>query len=335
MIKKNKHIQIVSSSNKRLSSMSEASRAGVLAVLSRHYTRVGITLVDTMADLEALVADAPDLVFLGASSINVGNSKVWLSNYLDERGIAYTGSGHKAHQLEMDKSLAKRRVLDAGLKTSPFAVAYQRRPLVDVPFAYPLFVKPTSRGGGVGINSKSVVHTFSELEAKVSSIATRLQSDSLIEKYLSGREFSVAILRQENTAEFSVMPVELLAPTDEYGQRILSGSVKSSDREKVLAVTDQDIRSKVCALALTVFHALGARDYGRIDIRLDQYGTPHFLEANLLPSLIQGYGSFPRAYRLTIKQSYEHMILHIVRLALSRSGNVEPTAQPLLKLSIG
>jgi len=184
--------------------------------------------------------------------------------------------------------------------------------------AFPLFVKPTDRGGGVGIDSQSVVHSLDELRAKSASIADKLQSDSLIEEYLPGREFSVAILRRQDSAKFSVMPVELIAAADEHGQRILSGSVKASNEELVLAVTDESLKSKVCALAIGVFHALGARDYGRIDIRLDQFGAPHFLEANLLPSLIEGYGSFPKACEMNMGLGYEAMILNIVQLALMR-----------------
>jgi D-alanine-D-alanine ligase len=101
----------------------------------------------------------------------------------------------------------------------------------------------------------------------------------------------------------------------------LSGQVKSENVEQVLEVTDLKVRSKVITLALAVFEALDARDYGRIDIRLDATGTPHFLEANLIPSLISGYGSFPKACLLNVGLDYEPMIMTIVNLALARQLN--------------
>jgi hypothetical protein len=52
---------------------------------------------------------------------------------------------------------------------------------------------------------------------------------------------------------------------------------------------------------------------------MDKFGIPHFLEANLLPSLIDGYGSFPLACKLNAMLEYEAMILAIVRLAFDRS----------------
>ncbi len=78
------------------------------------------------------------------------------------------------------------------------------------------------------------------------------------------------------------------------------------------------LRDQICVLALDIFHTLGASDYGRIDIRLDEFGTPHFLEANLLPSLIAGYGSFPKACLLNNNLDYDSMLLNIVNLALNR-----------------
>jgi D-alanine-D-alanine ligase len=312
--------------------MSRASSDAILAVLSKQYAEVGVTIVNNLSDLETLVALQPDLVFLGMKFVPVDPSpskhgpKVWLANYLDEYAIAYTGSSQRAHELELDKHLAKQRALDAGLNTSPFCVVSQNQKLTrkDMCLTFPLFIKPTNRGGGLGVNSDSVANNFYELETKVQSIAANLGSDALIEEYLPGREFSVAILKDEDSAEFAVMPVELIAPPNERGLLLLSGKVKSSNSERAIAVTDEIINSKVTALAIDAFEALGARDYGRIDIRLDKEGTPHFLEANLLPSLISGYGSFPKACVLNINLDYEQMILSIVRLGLAR--------QPILEL---
>lgn len=82
-------------------------------------------------------------------------------------------------------------------------------------------------------------------------------------------------------------------------------------------------------LALASFHALGARDYGRIDIRLDSDGVANFLEANLIPSLISGYGSFPKACELNIGLEYEPMIISITELGLIRNLNTKAVIEPI------
>jgi D-alanine-D-alanine ligase len=330
MVKNHKHIEIVRPTIKGLSSMSSVSCDSILAVLNKHFDEVGVTVVNNWADLEVLIESCPDLVFLGMESIPTDptlgladSNRVWLSDVLDNNGITYTGSSQKAHELERNKPLAKQRVLDAKLKTSAFCVAKQSQLLdrTDVTLDFPLFVKPTNRGGGLGVDSDSVVHDFEQLRIKVHSITTTFKSDALIEEYLPGREFSVAVLKDKSSAGYLAMPIELVAPVDKNGSRLLSGQVKSENVEQVLEVTDLKVRSKVITLALAVFEALDARDYGRIDIRLDATGTPHFLEANLIPSLISGYGSFPKACLLNVGLDYEPMIMTIVNLALARQLN--------------
>lgn len=346
MAKIDRCIEIVSSNQARLSSMSRVSRDAVMTVLSKYYADVRITMVDNLSDLDALVARKPDLVFLGMyfipENLNVDlddSAKIWIASYLDMHGLAYTGSNQSAHELDSNKSLAKQCALDAGLQTSPFQIVRQNQSLLanDIILTFPLFVKPSDRGGGLGIDSRSVVHNFSQLLSKVQSISANHQSDSIVEEYLPGREFSVAILKEEHSLEFSVMPIELIAPADYDGVRILSAAVKSADTESNIELTDKLIKAAVNELAIDVFHALGARDYGRIDIRLNKTGTPQFLETNLIPSLINNYGNFPKACMLNIGLEYEPMILHIVRLALARClkfseaiTEAKPVSSPLL-----
>ena len=312
--------------------MSKKSRDAILAVLNKYYERVGITIVNNLSDLDKLVAKNPDLVFLGmkfipsnpALGLNDPN-KIWIADYLDQHRIAYTGSNQKAHELELNKPLAKQRALDFGLETSPFYVAIQNQLQIrdDMPLIFPLFIKPTNRGGGLGVDSYSVASNFDQLESKVLSITASLQSDSLVEQFLPGREFSVAILWDRESSEFLLMPLELIAPPDKKGVRILSERVKEADTERFVEVTDKSIKTQVTALAIRIFNALGARDYGRIDIRLDEFGTPQFLEANLIPSLLRGYGNFPKACKLNINLGYEPMVLNIAELGLTRHKNTE------------
>jgi D-alanine-D-alanine ligase len=333
------HIEIVSSTLLRVGSMTQKSRDAIQEVLSKHYDNVGITIVNSLSDLEGLVAKKPDLVFLGMKFVpsdpTIGftdPNRTWVADYLAECGIPTTGSDSSSQKLELNKPLAKQRVLNAGLATSPFQIAKANELLVATKSLtdYPLFVKPTDRGAGAGIDSDSVVTNFEQLQAKVAAITDELDADSLIEEYLPGREFSVAVLKNEHTAGYDIMPIELIPPADDHGSRILSRHVKSDIPLAPVAVVDSALRTAICDLAINVFHALGARDYGRIDIRLDQYGVPHFLEANLIPSLIDNYGSFPKACVLNINLGYEAMILNIAHLGLMHSSNSDTTNKPHL-----
>ena len=344
-----KHIEIVVTNQRGLSSMSPKSRAEIQAVLIKHYEQVDITIVNELDDLVALVARQPDLVFLGlkfvANDRNLGladPNKIWVSEFLEEWGIAYTGSRNPAVEFELNKDLAKQHLLDHGLRTSEFTVFREGSDQVcdDRELRYPLFVKPTNRGGGFGIDTGSMVHNFAQLQAKVTTLSSTTGSDALVEEYLPGREFSVGILKQLHADGYAVMPLELVAPANAAGEYFLSGKIKTADTEHHLAVTDEVLKAKLNLLALDAFQALGAQDYGRIDIRLDAAGTPHFLEANLLPSLLDNFGNFPKTCRLNLGISHETVITTIVNLAFARhaeaaeSDDIEQTIPVIFTTSI-
>ena len=284
-------------------------------------------MIDSISDLEELVLRQPELVFLGMKFVPIDpnsdmldSPKVWVGQYLSAHGIASTGSDSHAHMLELNKFDAKQAILDAGLDTArSFVISRNdQMPADDARLGFPVFIKPLNRGGGAGIDKDSLARTTLALRSKAESIHLGLGSDALIEQYLPGREFSVAVLKNEDSIGYTVMPIELVAPADANGARMLSSAVKSSDSEGVSVVLSGRLRDEICDLALASFIALGARDYGRIDIRLDQYGVPHFLEANLIPSLIENYGSFPKSCLLNSQLSFDTVITSIASLAFSR-----------------
>lgn len=326
MKKIQKHIEIVRTTRPSLGSMGQESSDSLEKLLKKHYTKVGVSIVNNLNDLDFLASLNPDLVFLAVkflpSDPDSGMDdpkKVWVSSFLEERGIIHTGSSEEAYKFEQDKDLAKRQVAGAGLKTANFAVAVRGENLdtsnLSLRLRPPLFIKPTNHGGGIGIDHKSVVHNWEEARAKIKKIARVQKSDALIEEYLPGREFSVAILRNKGSDRYSVMPIELTLPPNKHGLSILGEKEKSSNIERASLIGNDFLRSRITSLALNAFHTLGAKDYGRIDIRLDMFGNPNFLEANLIPSLIAGYGSFPKACYLNNEIEYEEMILSIVNLA--------------------
>ena len=315
------HIEVVRSTNKSLSSMSELSARAIVEVLRRHYSDVTMTNVDTLSDLHALIARAPGAVFLGMNYVydDTGlGAKIWVSDMLEKHAIRHTGSGKLSHRLGLNKHLAKQRMIERGLQTAAFQIVRRGdEQIMNIgSLAFPLFVKPSNKGGGQGIDEFSVVHTIEELQSKITSIHDVEEADALIETYLQGREFSVAVIGSTKTNTLTAMPIELSATKDSNGDRMLSNLVKKADTETVTAVTDLIEHAKLTAFAIDVFHALGARDYGRIDVRFDSTGAPHFLEANLIPSLINGYGSFPKAYEMNLGRTYEDMVLQILHLAL-------------------
>jgi D-alanine-D-alanine ligase len=328
----NKHIVIVGSANHRLNAMAPSSRLSIAAVLRKRYTKVGITVVNNVDDLDALIAKKPDLVVLGMKLILLepeksydDSKKIWLASYLEEHGIAYTGSDSIALGLEVDKHDAKLTAITAGLRSSAFFISTMSSPTFRHNLQFPLFVKPTNRRASKGIDEQSVVYSDADLRAKIQSIHRVCSSDALIEEYLPGREFSVAVIRQQSSGRLLAMPIELTTPADKNGHSILSQSVKNADSETVLPVHDTKLQRSLSALAIGVFEALGARDYGRIDMRLDRHGKPSFIEANLMPGL-SAHGYLSRCFYLHQGIPYPDMILAIAELGLRQRHNVPRSA---------
>ena len=328
MQKINKHIEIVRTTRARYSSMGDASAHKIQAVLSKKYKQVNISVVNTAEDLEQLVQRQPDLVFLGLKRLPVSNiekpglaADIWLPEYLDRKGINYTGSAKSAIMLDFNKAEAKNAATTAGLSTAPAftALPSQYREEGRLPLPLPLFVKPLDTGGGNGVGDDSVVRSFAEFEAKVATIFDTFGSSSLVEQYLTGREFSVTILEAADESEPAIMPIEIITEKNSRGDRVLGSRVKHEDNEQVVAVNDTAIAATVNALAINIYNTLGARDFARIDIRMDDRGVAYFLEANFMPA--PGSRYFTGACQINEGLNYQDVILAIADLGL---GRVEP-----------
>lgn len=315
--------------------MSHDSRLEIKNILSDRYCNVRITDINTVEDLNAVIARRPHLVFLGMKFIddetNEHGDPIWLSQRLLEAGIAFTGSGEIASTLEHNKQFAKERVSEQGFATAAaltieHGATYTEE---DIKLTYPVFVKPADGGGGSGINEQSLVHNFEDLKSQITWLMNNCRSDILIEAYLPGREFSVGILKDTYAGNFDLMPLEIVAPVNQTGARFLSSSIKRADSERTLEVTNLKLKHELSMLALGAFEALGGEDYGRIDIRLDADGKPHFLEANLLPSLLNNYGNLPKAALLNIGLSHVQLVLQIAELGLSKMRNKAPIDRSL------
>lgn len=334
MAKIQKYIVVVRSTSPGMSSMGGRSCQRLVEILSENYQKVEVVTVNNPQDLQALVELQPDLAFLGAKRIPVSQGSkeyIWLAQYLEENGINYSGSPASAIKLDFSKPAGKRVVRQAGLLTTQDFMAHegQFNYASELPFGFPLFIKPPAGGGGKGIDADSVVRDFATFQRKVAAIGQRFKADALVEQYLPGREFSVAILESPLSKQPITMPIEMIASTNQNGDCLLGQQVKAEDTERIVAVPAGRLRQAVEQLALDVFEVLGGRDYGRIDIRLDQQGRPHFLEANLIPGLAQHdfTSYFISACQLDRQLDHPTIILSLIEQCLNRDESALELAQ--------
>ena len=289
----------------------------VLKILSKRYENVLITEINSEEDLESLVKRKPDLVFSGVKYFSFNNKNIWLNDYLEIFEIPYIASSKAALDNESDKNKAKKIMQKNNIKTADFFITNPGEYLKEssIPIKFPLFIKPVTGGDSRGVDKNSLVFNFEDFTTKVLDIKINQNSPSLVETYLSGKEYSVGIFEDSIDGSLRAMPIEIIIKKNIDGHCILDFDVKKNDEESVILVSDILVFDKLSKLAKDSFKALGGKSLGRIDIKMNQLGVPHFIEANLMPGLRKGY--FYRSCVLNLDMNYADMILSIASTGLS------------------
>lgn len=287
-----------------------SSCVDVLESIKRTKNTARITVCESINDLDDVVSRNPDFVFLAAKYLPIQNAEnIWFSEYFSKKQITFSGSDRQTLSYDSNKVLAKKHLCNMGIKTASHftAVPEQFLSLEDIPLAFPLFIKPIDAANGNGIDDLSLVNTFAEFEAKVLSICTLYKQPALVEEYLAGREFTVSIICNSK-GEMTTSSIEVLPPESKTGLRILGQEAKQQDTECLMAIEDHDDTHNVNTLAEAAFLGLGARGFGRIDIKMNNHGQCFFMEANLVPGMTKGSSYFPRAHEIANNLSYDEVI---------------------------
>jgi len=211
---------------------------------------------------------------------------------LDAYKIPYTFSDPMVLALTLHKGMTKHVVRDLGLATPDFYVVNLESDIDRIDLPYPLFAKPLAEGTGKGINADSKINNINELRNICKGLLTKYKQPVLVETFLSGREFTVAIVGTENSARsLGVMEVVLKsgAEADVYSYV----NKENCEELVVYSMADGGIRQKCEELALNSWRGLGCRDAGRVDIRMDKNGVPHFIEVNPLAGIHPEHSDLP------------------------------------------
>jgi D-alanine-D-alanine ligase len=204
---------------------------------------------------------------------------------LEAYDIPYVFSDPLTLALALDKSMAKRVVRDAGVPTAAFAVIERLEDVAKVALPYPLFLKPVAEGSGKGVNNRSKVGDAQALRAVAADLLARFRQPVLVESFLPGREFTVGIIGTGGDAE--VLGVSEIVPKKDFVGAGYGFENKETGWEEKVDIRPAHGPEAVAAgkVALGAWQALRCRDGGRIDIRCDADGAPHFIEVNPLAGL--------------------------------------------------
>jgi D-alanine-D-alanine ligase len=199
-----------------------------------------------------------------------------LQALLDLTGVPYTGSGHMASALAMDKDLSKHLFRAAGVLTADWLMAPATVEEVRTALGFPVIVKPSKQGSTVGL---SIVKKPEELQPAIDEAFVH-DDEVMIEQFIAGRELTVGILGDV------ALPVgEIIAKHEIYDYEC-KYTPGMAVEEFPARLTDEETRT-VQDLAKRAFDALKLRGYARIDFRMATDGKFFCLEANTLPGMTQ------------------------------------------------
>lgn len=270
----------------------------------------------------------PDVVFNMVEGLHGQNREALVPAICEYLNVPYTGSDPLTLALSLHKGRTKEILAHRGVPTAPFACVETPGDGERITLPYPVFVKPIAEGSGKGIFTNNLCATPAQLAERVRFLVEHYAEPVLVETYLPGPEFTVAILGNGSDAyclpvigfDFSALPAGA-PPLYGYEAKWVW------DRpEAPLAIFQCPARApaslyrEIERTALDAYHALGCRDWCRVDVRVDRFGVPNILELNPLPGIIPDpamNSSFPKAARAA-GFAYDELIQEVVRIAWRR-----------------
>ena len=211
-------------------------------------------------------------------------------------GIPFTGSNSRALSLCQDKFKSKAILNAYGLPTARGRLISSADQAVELSF--PLIVKPNAEDASLGIKSDSVVHDVKHLSEKVKTVIDKYHQPALVEEFIEGREFNVAVLDNDRLQALPVSEIDFSGMPDNV-PRICSYEAKWFEDHILYLTTppvcpariEESLRERLQQLAVAAFQVMGCRDYARVDFRMGKDGRIYILEVNPNPdiSLDAGY----------------------------------------------
>jgi len=277
---------------------------------------------------ERLAAARPDFVFNIAEGLYGPNREGHVPAICEFYGIPCHASDPLALGLALHKGRTKEVLQVRGVPTAPFHLAESVADARACPLPFPVFVKPACEGSGKGITADNLCHDRAALLARVEALLATYRQPVLIEAWLPGAEFTVAILG--NGAEARCLPIvgmrydelpEGAPPIYGYEAKWIWDTLDNPlEIYECPAPISEALAARVRAVALGAYHAIGCRDWCRVDVRCDGAGDPMVVELNPLPGILpdpKDNSCFPKAARAA-GMDYDELIQTVADIAWRR-----------------
>lgn len=270
----------------------------------------------------------PDIVFNIAEGFYGVSREAQIPSMLEMLNIPYTGSDTLTLATCLDKARTKEILSYHKIPNSKFVVASTIAEVEKANLSFPLIVKPLWEGSSKGIFSTSFVKDNSGLDREINRINTEYNQPALVEEFLPGREFTVAVVGNGSNAQvlpiveinFNEFPDDFVPIYSYEAKWILDTKENPLDVFSCPAKISTELENKIKENVLRTYNVLRCRDWSRIDVRLDKSGEPNIIEVNPLPGILpnpEENSCFPKAAR-TAGLNYTDMINKVLHSAAMR-----------------
>ena len=272
--------------------------------------------------------ERPDIVFNIAEGFKGQSRESQIPSMLEMLGIPYTGSDALTLGICLDKTRAKEILTYHNIPNAKFITVDRFQPISNHAFEFPLMVKPSLEGSSKGIFSSSLVRNYDELNAEIKRVMEEYDQPAIVEEYLPGREFTIALLGNGQGTKtlpmieikFEDFPEGVEHLYSYEAKWILDTKERAFDVFECPASIEKKLEKKIKDTVLKTYNVLRCKDWSRIDIRLDKNGIPNIIEINPLPGIMPNpteNSSFPKAARAA-GLDYNEMIQNVLYEACIR-----------------
>lgn len=287
---------------------------------------VGIEADDTAP--QKLDQARPDLVFNVAEGLFGDFRESYIPLVCERLGLRYTGSDPLTLAICLNKARTKEILNFHSIPTPAWRVVYPHQNFDLSDFPFPAIIKPVAEGSSKGIFNDSVVNDAETAREKITMSLEKYNEPVIIERFLNGDEFTVAIWG--NGIETEILPIIAI---NYHDLPVGANPIYSYEAKWIWDRPEKPLEIFKCPAALTylqkrniedvvkdTYRVLNIKDWCRIDIRMDDQGIPHILELNPLPGILpnpEDNSCFPKAAR-THGYSYEKMLNKVIEIASKR-----------------
>lgn len=295
------------------------------AALKKSFARVSFLSVtkNISEAVSAINKINPDAIFNLVESVEgVSSFEAYFTGLYDLLGYSYTGNLPYCLTNSLDKEYAKQILRAHGVSTPnsfhlKFSDELNKR---NFKLNFPVITKLIKEDASIGISENSVSENFSQLKKQIHFLKETYKQDMVIEEYITGREFNVAILGKNalpiSEINFDGLPASLPKIVTYDGKWIEHSVYYNHTNPICPAKISAKIKKVLSESAIDAFNALECRDYARIDIRLDKNNTPFVIEVNPNPDISRDSG-FARAAK-AVGIEHGQLLKTIVNFALDR-----------------